>query len=180
LSWAILQQHLIDGIAATVISRTVPKARNWRSFFGPHCGKILSQILKLFLGSVKQQPILSSCELYELQRGLLLTVGSTPLGEIFQPEMTPSQGGRRVNPIRHFCRTRTLLGAASSADCEALFESIGKSPPVRITSKSAELCLALQHRSEHHVQPVPCKPSMGILRGGDKRVPSIARLYPKS
>jgi hypothetical protein len=64
LSWAILQWHLIDGIAATVISRTVPKARNWRSFFGPHCGEILSQILKLFLVSVKQRPILSSCELY--------------------------------------------------------------------------------------------------------------------
>jgi hypothetical protein len=46
-----------------------PKARNWRSFFGPDCGGILGLILKLFLVSVKQRPILSSSELYELRKG---------------------------------------------------------------------------------------------------------------
>ena len=68
-----------------------PEIRNWGSFFGPHCGKILSQILKLFLGSVKQQPILSFCELYELRKGSSVDSWFNFTGEIIQPEMTPSQ-----------------------------------------------------------------------------------------
>ena len=55
--------------------------------------------------------------------------------------MTLHKAEEELTPIRYFCRTRILLGTASSAYCEALLSR--KSPPVRITSKSAELCLAL-------------------------------------
>jgi hypothetical protein len=46
-----------------------PEGQKLAFFFGPDCGGILGLILKLFLVSVKQRPILSSSELYELRKG---------------------------------------------------------------------------------------------------------------